>query len=237
MWTPGSSLQFTRVISSQIRNGPPCWDRASICAGSSTVRDKGPENRAFTMDSDDDFVKPKARPKKAAAAKKRGKKKAKAKGKGKGGGGGGMRAVKQDLALAALTDPQHMFNDMMAKVGRETCVGVARRLGGRPLRVGTMCSGTEAPVMALDMAAKAIHKLFGARIEVDHVFSSEIEPKKQSYIERNFQPPLLFRDIREMASGRACTAYGALHDVPGNLDLLVAGTSCVDNSTMNRPSC
>ena len=35
----------------------------------------------------------------------------------------------------------------------------------------------------------------GVEIEIDHVFSCEIEPYKQAYIERNFLPPLLFRDI------------------------------------------
>ena len=35
-----------------------------------------------------------------------------------------------------------------------------------------------------------------------HLFSAEIVPSKQAYIERNFGPDKLFRDIREMAEGR-----------------------------------
>ena len=58
---------------------------------------------------------------------------------------------------------------------------------------------------------------------MDHVFSCEIEPFKQAYIERNFAPPILFRDIRELDEDQATTAYGALVDVPGNVDMLVAG--------------
>ncbi len=65
------------------------------------------------------------------------------------------------------------------------------------------------------------------------MFSCEIEPWKQAYIERNFQPPILFRDIRELGHKEATTAYGALVPVPGRVDLLVAGTSCVDNSNLN----
>jgi site-specific DNA-cytosine methylase len=74
------------------------------------------------------------------------------------------------------------------------------------------------------------------KIRLQHVFSCEIEPAKQAYIERNFQPPLLFRDIRELGDNQARTAYGALVDVPnlpGSVDILVAGTSCVDYSNFN----
>ena len=32
---------------------------------------------------------------------------------------------------------------------------------------------------------------------------------------------------------QATTAYGSLRDVPGDVDVLIAGTSCVDFSNMN----
>ena len=71
--------------------------------------------------------------------------------------------------------------------------------------------------------------------QLEHAFSCEIEPFKQAYIERNFHPPLLFRDIRELGQDEAYTAYGALHPVPhDNIDVLVAGTSCVDYSNLNN---
>jgi site-specific DNA-cytosine methylase len=70
-------------------------------------------------------------------------------------------------------------------------------------------------------------------LQVEHVFSCEIEPFKQAYIERNFHPPVLFRDIRELGETHAYTAYGALVPVPDNVDLLIAGTSCVDYSGLN----
>lgn len=34
--------------------------------------------------------------------------------------------------------------------------------------------------------------------EFDHLFSAEIVPFKQAYIERNFKPPLLFRDVSQL---------------------------------------
>lgn len=38
-------------------------------------------------------------------------------------------------------------------------------------------------------------------LNIVHQFSAEIVPSKQAYIERNFHPKKLFRDIREIAQG------------------------------------
>jgi hypothetical protein len=35
--------------------------------------------------------------------------------------------------------------------------------------------------------------------ELDHLFSGEIVPYKQAFIERNFQPPIIFCDITELS--------------------------------------
>ena len=45
---------------------------------------------------------------------------------------------------------------------------------------------------------------------------------------------ILFRDVTELGNEYATTAYGASVKVPGNVDLLVAGTSCVDYSNLNN---
>ena len=146
--------------------------------------------------------------------------------------------------LPVLTKPQQMFDDMVTRLeGKARVKGAAleghslsafaNKLAGRKLRVATMCSGTESPVLALDMICKSLLKECGAKLEIDHVFSCEIEPFKQAYIERNFAPPRLFRDIRELGQEEATTAYGSLHKVPGDCDILIAGTSCVDFSNLN----
>ena len=124
-----------------------------------------------------------------------------------------------------------MFTDMVKKIPE--LKDFIKALG-RPLRVATMCSGTESPLLALDKIGAATEATYGAKLSVDHVFSCEIEPFKQAYIERNFAPPILFRDIRELDEDQATTAYGALVDVPGHCDILVAGTSCVDYSNLNN---
>lgn len=56
----------------------------------------------------------------------------------------------------------------------------------------------------------------------------------QATIERNFQPPILFRDVCELGDEEATTAYGAKVPVPKDVDMLVAGTSCVDYSGLNN---
>lgn len=66
-----------------------------------------------------------------------------------------------------------------------------------------MCSGTESPLLALELIQKSIIEQHGLALEVEHVFSCEIEPFKQAYIERNFQPPLLFRDVCELGNEEA----------------------------------
>lgn len=69
------------------------------------------------------------------------------------------------------------------------------------------------------MIAKAAKAQSDVSLEFDHVFSCEIEPFKQAYIERNFAPPILFRDVTELGGDKAHTAYGSLVDVPGNVDV------------------
>ncbi|CAE6523404.1 unnamed protein product [Rhizoctonia solani] len=130
--------------------------------------------------------------------------------------------------MASIPD---MFADIVHRMPE--LQKVSKHLNGRALRVATMCSGTESPLLALGMISRAMAAT-GHTFKVEHVFSCEIEPFKQAYIERNFSPPILFRDVCELGATTATTAYGALVDVPGNVDLLVAGTSCVDFSNLNN---
>ena len=74
-------------------------------------------------------------------------------------------------------------------------------------------------MLALNMIAKAIKQQHGKTLAFDHVFSCEIEPFKQAYIERNFAPPVLFRDVTELGKKKAHTAYGSVVPVPGNVDV------------------
>jgi len=111
---------------------------------------------------------------------------------------------------------------------------LAKTLQDRPLRIATMCSGTESPILAWRLIERAVKEHTGIQMQHHHVFSCEIEPYKQAYIQRNFEPPLLFRDVCELGEEQAYTAFGSLADVPGNVDILIAGTLCVDYSALNN---
>ncbi|KAJ7255504.1 hypothetical protein B0H12DRAFT_1113809 [Mycena haematopus] len=134
--------------------------------------------------------------------------------------------------LPPIHDIPAIFADLVSRIPK--IKNVAQRIEGRKLRVATMCSGTESPLLALELIQKAILDQHGLNFKVEHVFSCEIEPFKQAYIERNFHPPILFRDVCELGNTEAHTAYGALAPIPGDVDLLVAGTSCVDYSNLNN---
>lgn len=160
--------------------------------------------------------------------------------------------------LPVIKDPQEMFDDMIENLmaqkrsdGFSILSLVNQFSKNRPLKVATMCSGTESPILALDMIQNAIRNYLKSHPELvdgdddddaisvpmEHIFSCEIEPFKQGYIERNFSPPLLFRDIRELKNEKAQTAYGSLMEVPrepGCVHMLIAGTSCVDYSNLNN---
>ncbi|KDR80696.1 hypothetical protein GALMADRAFT_241095 [Galerina marginata CBS 339.88] len=133
--------------------------------------------------------------------------------------------------LPPINDIPAIFEDLVSRI--PDIKGVAEHVNGRKLRVATMCSGTESPLLALELVQKSILDQHGLNFDIEHVFSCEIEPFKQAYIERNFHPPLLFRDVCELGDGEAHTAYGSLAPVPGDVDMLIAGTSCVDYSNLN----
>ncbi|TKA68392.1 hypothetical protein B0A55_08934, partial [Friedmanniomyces simplex] len=147
-----------------------------------------------------------------------------------------------DLSLPLLSETSQIFEDMTSKALTLGLGKATKRLAGTPLRIATMCSGTESPLLALQMIRDALEQAgagAGAEtITVEHVFSAEIVPFKQAYIERNFAPPIIFRDITEFTAAfesdepMATTAYGARVSIP-RADIVVAGTSCVDYSRQN----
>ena len=75
-----------------------------------------------------------------------------------------------------------------------------KRPQGTSLRVATMCSGTESPIFALRLICEMLSQM-GMTLDFDHVFSAEIDPFKQAFIQRNFEPGIIFRDIVEFRKG------------------------------------
>ena len=103
--------------------------------------------------------------------------------------------------LPPIHDIPAIFSDLVSRVPE--IKDVAEHLKGRKMRVATMCSGTESPLLALNLIQRYILEHFDVTLDYEHVFSCEIEPFKQAYIERNFQPPLLFRDVCELGEDEA----------------------------------
>jgi len=75
--------------------------------------------------------------------------------------------------------PTSLLSYQGAALQGYSLASLADDLAGRPLRVATMCSGTESPLLALDMICKSLRQQTGKAINVEHVFSCEIEPFKQ----------------------------------------------------------
>lgn len=128
-----------------------------------------------------------------------------------------------------------IFSDIARKAENLGFLKACEPFGKHGLRVVTMCSGTESPLLALDLLKRA----FGDKshlLNIEHVASAEIEPFKQAYIQRNFQPKLLFRDVTEFCDqdAKPHTAYGGTADQPDDIHMLVAGSSCIDYSLLNN---
>ncbi|KAF4160765.1 hypothetical protein CNMCM6069_007550 [Aspergillus lentulus] len=148
----------------------------------------------------------------------------------------GTMSAKTRLAshLPPLYKLEDIYEHMTKRALELNFDAVLSHLGSKPLRVVTMCSGTESPLLALEMVQNVLRKSFGKNFEFRHLFSAEIVPFKQAYIERNFHPRFLFRDVKQLKNRFAQTAYGSLEKIPKNPDLVIAGFSCVDFSGLNN---
>jgi hypothetical protein len=130
------------------------------------------------------------------------------------------KAHADDLKLPPLTTMPAIFKDIVVRNPKLKDVADLfknhRDQSGeaRKLRVGTMCSGTESPLLALQLISEAMEAdegMGGRTLNVEHIFSCEIEPFKQAYIERNFRPPILFRDVTELGGDEACVLCLFMH--------------------------
>jgi len=121
---------------------------------------------------------------------------------------------------------------------------------GHGLKFQTACSGTDAPIIAMQMCREMAEEASEAHPELanqwkfdfEHNMSCEVVPFKQAYLTRNFCGPQskvkVFADIMDLAneSGMAKTAFGGESKVPEGT-VFLAGTSCKSFSglrTFNR---
>eukprot|EP00980_Cylindrotheca_fusiformis_P003492 scaffold781_cov132-Cylindrotheca_fusiformis.AAC.11 len=106
-------------------------------------------------------------------------------------------------------------------------------LGSRtnPLQLGTACSGTDAPALALTLVQEQLELRNNSSVlNFEHMFSCEVEPFKQAYLARNFDS-LLYPDISKLKGPDVKDAYGQVQPIP-DYNLFVAGTSCKNFSML-----
>ncbi|KAF2747169.1 hypothetical protein M011DRAFT_494638 [Sporormia fimetaria CBS 119925] len=147
-----------------------------------------------------------------------------------------LNVGKIDRSLPPLDNIEDIFAHMASKALEFGLGDVIDQLNGQALNVATMCSGTESPLIATQLLRNKLEEAGAKTINVCHLFSAEIDPMKQGFIERNFQPNIWSRDVMELiAKGTiaATTAYGAKVRIPGKLFLLIAGFVCKDLSSLN----
>jgi len=141
--------------------------------------------------------------------------------------------------LPPLSSIEAIFKDITAKA-LSLRLREALKTTPASLRVATMCSGTESPLLAIEMMQDALRSPGESELSVEHLFSAEIVPYKQAYIERNFNPLIIFRDITEITSTvnmeipAATTVYGSKVPIPGNVHIVIVDTSCADFSRLNN---
>lgn len=115
---------------------------------------------------------------------------AKASGKFKGG---------MNLDLPPMNRLRAIIDDMTqnARPGLDHFVNAKRTFY---IRVGTICSGTDAPIHVMKLFRMLTDVPGGEPIfETINEFACEIEPYKQGFIQRNSAPKLLFRDATNFA--------------------------------------
>jgi hypothetical protein len=98
---------------------------------------------------------------------------------------------------------------------------------GSLLKLGTACSGTDAPALALQIVQEQLEKRGVSDFHFLHEFSCENEPFKQAYLARNFDS-LLYPDITKLTTEDGSAprdVFGREQPLP-LVNLFVAGTSC-----------
>lgn len=90
----------------------------------------------------------------------------------------GLTIKPREGDLPPISDLQLIFDDIISRA--PAVVDLFGTKGIRKLRVATMCSGTESPLLALGLMGRSLQAQKLGKLELDHIFSCEIEPYKQA---------------------------------------------------------
>lgn len=104
-----------------------------------------------------------------------------------------------DLTVKPRSNLRDIVQDLLTSAQR---IGLSHYVdSGRQffIRVGTLCSGTDAPLHVLNLFGMLKNDLDEQVFTTINTFACEIEPFKQGFLQRNSKPELLFRDARDFA--------------------------------------
>ena len=141
-----------------------------------------------------------------------------------------------NLLKRALTPEDVQMLNAAKSQKKKANINVGKEVGAlgsqaNPLILGTACSGTDAPALALMLVQEQLEKRgMGDIFKHEHVFSCEKEPFKQSYLARNFDS-ILYPDIVKLCDDPPRDAYGQEKPIP-QFNMFVAGTSCKNFSML-----
>lgn len=127
-----------------------------------------------------------------------------------------------------------LLHNLFSSLSAESPIGTL----DNPLTLGTACSGTDAPALALAMIQEQYQLRCSAtndnRFHYQHVFSCENDPFKQAYLARNFDS-ILYPDITKLVTNDPnvppIDVYGQSQVLP-KANVFVAGTSCKNFSML-----
>jgi hypothetical protein len=130
----------------------------------------------------------------------------------------------------------HLVGEQVLKVAKllERALADPRTIGSSktPFQLGTVCSGTDAPALALTIVQEQMERFqLPCQLHVQHQFSCEKEPFKQSYLARNFDSTLYPDVVKLTETDTPLDVYGRPKKIP-TMNGLIAGTSCKNFSML-----
>lgn len=109
-----------------------------------------------------------------------------------------------DLGKPPLHDLVKIFEDLAKKALEQGFEKVLDALAGRPLRVATVCSGTESPLLALEMIQQGEYHFLAikpASIVLTSFYPWQSYPRVCDFDSRTFSAVRLFHSSKRTLSG------------------------------------
>ena len=128
-------------------------------------------------------------------------------------------------------NPSKWAASFVTGLGREQLDNL-RQLAAKPFKIGSDCTGADAPWKALSELVKVLSKEAGIAVDVQKKFCSEIDDGVVSFLLLNGKPSNMFGDFTKRKRVARCMLSGMDVPVP-DVDLYTAGWVCKDRSVMN----